>query len=200
MDMHEFLYMLDEVGVLKVGELRRGDASFKTKSIKDIPAGGPGRIPDIEGLERHLLSKKQATTCFRAGMAQATTQQLIASGELNYDLYKIAAKLVATIYVHGEPESEMPSGKSGSKQAGRASCPPVIPLVPPVQSHAEIYGKILEALPRPRPNGADQTLDEVEELLLDASVFERFCVRDGHSALQSAARRSTMDQVWFVAA
>jgi hypothetical protein len=70
--------------------------------------------------------------------------------------------------------------------------------VAPAYSNTEIYAKILEALPRPRPSGVDELLDEVENLLLDPEVFERFCVIEGHSSLQMGSRRSTMDQhEWF---
>jgi len=196
MDLHEFLYMLNEVGALKSGELGRADGAFKSKPAKDLPAGGEGRIPAIEGLERKLLTKRQGTNCFRAAMAQAKTQSLIAAGELNYELYRIAAKLVAKIYVYGEPEAV--EEERGGKGGGRTSCPPVIPQVAPAHSNTEIYAKILEALPRSRPTGEDPLLDEVEKLLLDPEVFERFCVIEGHSSLQTGSRRSTMDQhEWF---
>jgi hypothetical protein len=195
MDLHEFQYMLNEVGALKSGELGRAHGAIKSKPAKDLPAGGDGRIPAIDGLERKLLTRKQCTNCFRAAMVQAKTQALIAAGELNYELYKIAAKFVAKIYVYGEPEAV--EEERGGRGGGRTSCPPVIPQLAPAQN-TEIYAKILEALPRPRPNGVDELLDQVENLLLDPEVFERFCVVEGHSSLQTGSRRSSMDQhEWF---
>jgi len=188
MDLKEFLHMAKEIGALKSGE--HGHGASKSKA-KDHIAGGEGRIPAIHGLERSLLTKHQATNCFRAAMAQATTQSLIASGELNYDLYKIASRLLAKIYVHGEPRVEE---EPGSKPSGRASCPPVIPTAPFAHSNTEIYTKIVEKLVRPRPNGEDALLDGVENLLLVPEVFEKFCALEGHSDLQLGSRRSTMDQ------
>ena len=188
MDMKEFLYMAHEVGALKPSELGRGDI----KSVGRKAEYGEGQIPKIEGLEgnRKQLTKRQATSCFRAAMAQATSQSLLAAGELSFDLYKIAAGLMAKVYVHGESEQE----DGSNKKSGRSSCPPAIPAAPPAHSNKEIYTKILEALPRLRPRGENKTLDEVEDLLLDPEVFERFCVIEGHSSLQTGSRRSTMDQ------
>jgi hypothetical protein len=196
MDLHEFQYMLNEVGALKSGELGRAHGAVKSKPAKNLPAGGDGRIPAIDGLERKLLTRRQCTNCFRAAIAQSKTQALIAAGELNYELYKIAAKIVAKIYVYGEPEAV--EEERGGKGGGRTSCPPGIPQMAPAHSNTEIYAKILEALPRRRPNGVDELLDEVENVLLDPEVFERFCVTEGHSSLQMGSRRSTMDQhEWF---
>ena len=196
MDLKEFMYMLNEIGALKAGELGRGAVKFDQKStIKE--AGGEGCIPAIEGLKPKLLNKKQATNCFRAAMAQAKTPALIAAGELNFELYRIAGRLVAKLYVHGEPE-EVEVEEAGVKGGGRASCPPVIPLVPPVSSNTEIYTRILEELPRARPNGEDPILDEIEELFFNPDRFEKYCALEGHSDLQSSSRRSTMDQYeWF---
>ena len=59
---------------------------------------------------------------------------------------------------------------------------------------AEFYDKDLQSLARPRPNGPEPLLDAVEELLLDPDLFEKFCVIEGHSALQSGSRRLSMDQ------
>ena len=197
MDLHEFLHMLDEVGALKMGELGRGQGEYTSKAKRKEPAeGGEGRIPKVEGLERKLLTKKQGTNCFRAAMAQAKTQSLIAAGELNLDLYRIAAMFVAKLYVHGEPEEA--EEEKGGKGGGRISCPPILPMVAPAHSNSEIYAKILDALPRPRPNGEDALLDDVEKLLLDPEIFEKFCFLEGHSSLQQGSRRSTMDQYeWF---
>jgi hypothetical protein len=59
---------------------------------------------------------------------------------------------------------------------------------------AAIYSRDLNSLARPRPNGPEPFLDAVEELLLDPNLFEKFCVIEGHSALQSGSRRLSMDQ------
>ena len=59
-------------------------------------------------------------------------------------------------------------------------------------SHKEkpaLYARDLDSLARPRPNGAEPFLDEMETLLLDPELFERFCVIEGHSALQMGSRR-----------
>jgi hypothetical protein len=59
---------------------------------------------------------------------------------------------------------------------------------------AAIYSRDLNSLARPRPNGPEPFLDAVEELLLDPNLFEKFCVIEGHSALQSGSRRLSMDR------
>ena len=201
MDLTNFLHMLYEVGAMKADNVGRRafeniSATAENRSRehgteKEMPEGPNGRIPAIEGLQPRPLTKKQASQCYRAAVAQAKGQARIAKGELNYELYKIAVTFVSKVYVHGEPQvsHEVRTGPDG-----RLSCPPAIPVLPAVDHTSEVYHKILAELPRPRPNGEDSLLDETEELLLDPQLFQKYCAIEGHSDLQSSARRNTMDQ------
>ena len=204
MDLTKFLHMLDEVGAMKAGNVGReayenisapaGNRCREHGTEKEMPEGHNRRIPAIEGaegLQPSPLTKKQAIQCYRAAVAQAKGQAQIAKGELNYELYMIAVTFVSNVYVHGEPQvsHEVRTGPNG-----RLSCPPAIPVLPAVDHISEVYHKILAELPRPRPNGEDSLLDETEALLLDPQLFQKYCAIEGHSDLQSSARRNTMDQ------
>ena len=59
---------------------------------------------------------------------------------------------------------------------------------------ASMYAKDLAAVKKSRPNGPSLLADQLEDILLDPALFEKFCVIEGHSALQMGARRLTMDQ------
>ncbi|MGB1601612.1 MAG: hypothetical protein ACPIOQ_53270, partial [Promethearchaeia archaeon] len=58
----------------------------------------------------------------------------------------------------------------------------------------ESYAAILADLPRPRKLGEFPLMDELDKLLLDPVLFEKYCLVDGHSSLQKGARSTQMDQ------
>jgi len=59
---------------------------------------------------------------------------------------------------------------------------------------ASMYASDIQAIRKMRQHGALPLVDEIEEMLIEPSLFEQFCVIEGHSSLQMGARRLTMDQ------
>lgn len=119
MDLHEFLFLLDTVGALKAGELRRA-GSCANKSVANTIAPSSLTLeahvrnknpnPALEKLDRSMLSKNLATLCFhtaaktregRAGGGVGGGFSL-KSGELDFELYVIACKHVAILYAQSQ--------------------------------------------------------------------------------------------------